>query len=270
MNLTSDVSWLPGTDEFILRCERVRATNYVLRARSQAELPPPMEPAGTATFAGASAWFAGKRARVNLLDESSLPELPAIEAWFRERELEADVDVLPIVACRPVARALGERGYRLVAWQPLLQRALSQPIEAPSGAVEVEELPGADAEFLSTFMRGYELPEHDHESAARIMEARWEIEGARRFLARIAGKPVAAATLVVIDGVARLANAATLPESRNLGAQNALIRARLRAAAEARLPLATADARQGGSSLRNLARAGFNVCAHVSQWRKPA
>jgi ribosomal protein S18 acetylase RimI-like enzyme len=102
------------------------------------------------------------------------------------------------------------------------------------------------------------------------MQARWHTERARRFLARIGGKPVAAATLVVIDGIARLANAATLPEARGMGAQAALIRTRLRAAAEAGLAVATSDARQGGGSLRNLARAGFTVCAQITQWSRSA
>jgi hypothetical protein len=268
MSTSADASGLPGTDEFILRCERVRARNYALRAESQAALSPPVEAAGVASFGGALAWFAGKRTRVNLLDASSLAQLPAIEAWFGAQGLTPEFDVLPIVACRPVVQALGERGYRLVAWQPLLHRSLSQAIEAPRGAVDIEERPAEDSVFLDTFMHGYEIPHVDHAGGARIMQARWRIEGARCFLARIGGKPVAAATLVEIDGIARLANAATLPESRGLGAQSALIRTRLRAAAHAGLSLATADARQGGGSLRNLARAGFTVCAQITQWRK--
>lgn len=241
-----------------------------MRARSQAALEPPIEPADTATFSGAIAWHAGTRARVNLLDESSLGELPAIEAWFAERGLSAEFDVAPIMACRPVVRALGERGYRLASWQPLVYHSLTHAIEPPSAAIEIEERPENDPEFRDTFMRGYEISHELIASAARIMEARWQAEKARRFLARVAGKPVAAATLVAFDAVARLANAATLPESRNLGAQGALIRARLRAAADSGLVLATADARQGSGSLRNLARAGFEISAHITQWRRDA
>ncbi|HKO92422.1 MAG TPA: hypothetical protein VJU61_14770 [Polyangiaceae bacterium] len=270
---TSAASSLPGTDEFIERCERVRVWDYLVRAAAQAELAPPMEAAGTAAFGSARVWFVGTRARVHLLNETSLGELEAIEDWLAERELAALFDVLPIVACRAVARVLGERGYRLVAWQPTLYRPRSTPIaaapEGPSGSgIEVVEVQGESSEFRNTFMAGYEIPEQDRESAARIMDARWRAEGARRFLARAHGGPVAAATLVVHDGIARLANCATLPGARQQGAQAALIGSRLRCVAEMGLELAVSDARQGGSSLRNLVRAGFALGAHVTQWQR--
>jgi hypothetical protein len=259
---------LPGTDEFIARCERVRAWNYFVRAEAQARLPPPIEPAGCAAFGGARVWFSGTRARVHLLEESCLDQLPAIEAWLAERQLDALLDVLPIVACRKVTAALGERGYHLAAWQPLLYRPLALPIEGSSGAAQVEEVRGEDAEFRATFLAGYEVPESERESAATAMEARWLAEGARRFIARIDGEAVAAATLVTFDGIARLANCSTLPSARQRGAQTALIRARLRLAGEAGSELAISDARQGSGSLCNLARAGFAVCAQITQWRR--
>ena len=259
---------LPGTDGFIERCEQVRAWNYVVRARAQARLAPPIEPADSAVFGAAQVWFAGTRARVHLLDEASLSHLPALEAWLAERNLRAQFDVLPVLACRPVALALGERGYRLVAWQPTLYRDLSVPIESDGGAVQVQQLSSEDAEFRDTFMRGYEM-RTAQSGAGAVLEARWRAEGARRFLARIDGEPVAAATLVVFEGIARLANCATLPHARNSGAQSALIRARLRHASTEGLTLATSDARQGGASLRNLVRARFAISAHITQWQKP-
>ena len=66
----------------------------------------------------------------------------------------------------------------------------------------------------------------------------------------------------------RLANCAALPHARNLGAQSALIRARLRCAVALGLELAVSDARQGGGRLRNLARIGFAVSAQISQWQR--
>ena len=212
---------MPGTDEFITRCERVRAWNYVVRAEAQARLAPPIEPAGCAKFGSAEVWFSGERARVHLLDETCLDQLPAIEAWLGERKLDVLLDVLPIVACRPVTSALAERGYRLVAWQPLLYRPLTLlhlPLESDSDAVRVDEVRGEDAEFRATFLAGYEVPESELESAATAMEARWRAEGARRFIARIDGEAVAAATLVAFERIARLANCATLPRARGRGA----------------------------------------------------
>lgn len=260
---------MPGTDEFIERCERMRAWNYMVRAAAHAQLPPPLATAGTAVFGRAQAWFDEPRARVHLLGEAELGLLPAIEAWLAEHQLEPQFDVLPIVACRPVATALGQRGYGLVSWQPILYRELAAPIAGQDVAgVTVSEVSRDDPEFCAAFAGGYEIPEEEREAAAQVMAARWQAEGARCFVAHIGGKAVAAATLVVWDGIARLANCATLPWARSSGAQTALIRARLRCAAGAGISLAISDARQGGGSLRNLSRAGFAVCAHVTQWQR--
>lgn len=260
---------LPGTDEFIERCERMRTWNYMVRAEAQAQLPPPVDAAGTAVFGRTQVWFDGARARVHLLGEAELGYLPAIEAGLAKHELEPQFDVLPIVACRPVAAALGERGYRLVSWQPTFYRNLTDPIESEAiEGVEVREVDVEDAEFRGTFLGGYEIPEEELEAAGKVMDVRWQAERARCFIAHIAGKPVSVATLVVSDGIARLANCATLPWARSFGAQTALIRIRLRYAAEAGLAFAISDARQGGVSLRNLSRAGFTICAHVTQWKR--
>jgi ribosomal protein S18 acetylase RimI-like enzyme len=259
---------LPATDEFIVRCERVRSSSYVKRADAQGALEQTPEPAGSARFGDAVAWYAGKRARVHLLDQANLRHLAAIEAWAAERQLAPTFDVLPIVSCRPVAIALGERDYRLVAWQPLLFRNLSGPIDPSGNTFSIEEI-GREphAEFRQTYLRGYGFAEHELQTWGRVLEARWEAEGARRFLARLGERPVAAATLVVMDGIARLANSATLPEFRNRGAQTALIRARLQRLAAEGVEFVTSDARQDGSSLRNLSRAGFVISAQITQWQ---
>src|SRR4051794_15805167 len=97
---------LPGTDEFIEYCEHVRTWNYMLRAEAQAQLGPPIEPAGSAVFGSARVWFAGLRARVHLLGASSLEQLPALEGWLAERGLDAIFDVLPTLASRPVVLEL--------------------------------------------------------------------------------------------------------------------------------------------------------------------
>jgi hypothetical protein len=263
-----DGAELPGTDEFIERCERVRAWNYCTRARGQAELGVPTEPAGSAEFGRARAWFKGKHARVHMLDETSSSQLDAIEAWLAGRAERVLFDVLPTVSSRSVASALAERGYRLVAWQPLLYRELSALIRDSSSAIDVEEVSAEDGDFRDTYLAGYEVASADQPEAARIQEARWRAEGARRFIARLRGKPVAAATLVVFEDVARLANCATRPEARRCGAQTALIRVRLECAVAAKLRLSISDARQGGESLRNLSRAGFAVCAQITQWSR--
>lgn len=261
---------LAVTDDFILRLERVRAENYRIRNETQGALANTPVPCGVAGFGKAQAWFTGENARIHWLDESDPEQLADIEKWAAEHGLKVLHDVPPTVLSRPVATRLSGGGYQLVSWQPILWRSMEGLPATPDGEVEVEAL-GANPneEFVETFIRAHEWFGGDVPLWARVIPLTWKAEDAQCFVARQEGKPVAAATLVVLDGVARLANSATIKEHRGKGAQTALIHARLKAAYDAGLEVATADAVQNGVSLRNLSRAGFVVAAHVTQWRKP-
>jgi hypothetical protein len=87
------------------------------------------------------------------------------------------------------------------------------------------------------------------------------------FLAELDGQPIAAGALAVYDGVALLAGASTVPESRKQGAQLALLDARLRCAAERGCDLAMMGAAPGSASQRNAERQGFRIAYTRIKWR---
>jgi GNAT superfamily N-acetyltransferase len=260
---------LPGTDEFILRCERIRAWNYAARADAQRSVEAG-EPSGAELLEGAQVWFSGKQARVHWLDCVNVAVVAQCEAWLAERGLEAQFDVVPTQSSRPAVVELADRGYRLVDWLPALYIDLSRPLPVESDALRVEEVGSAIPEFVQTFLAGHELPEAQWPTGAVLWGSRWRAEGAVCFVAYRGAQPVGVATVVLHDGFARLANSATLPAARNTGVQSALIRARLRYCASRGLRFVVADAQQGSASSRNLSRAGFAVSARITQWRKPA
>jgi GNAT superfamily N-acetyltransferase len=77
----------------------------------------------------------------------------------------------------------------------------------------------------------------------------------------LGGKPAggAAGSVYPEPGIAPFYGAATLPEYRNRGVQNALFQARLRAAAAAGCDLAIVCTQPGSLSQRNAERNGFRV-----------
>lgn len=80
---------------------------------------------------------------------------------------------------------------------------------------------------------------------------------------------MAAAGLSLIPPVAHLAGASTIPESRRRGAQQALLGARLRYAAEHGCTLALMAAAPGSASQRNAERQGFRIGYTRLKWRLP-
>jgi GNAT superfamily N-acetyltransferase len=88
------------------------------------------------------------------------------------------------------------------------------------------------------------------------------------FLAEIDGQPIAAGGVALIDGVALLAGASTIPSARKQGAQRALLEARLHHAAAHGCDIAMIGAAPGSDSQRNAERQGFRIAYTRVKWRK--
>jgi GNAT superfamily N-acetyltransferase len=87
------------------------------------------------------------------------------------------------------------------------------------------------------------------------------------FVAELNGEAIANAAMFMHDGVALLAGACTVPEARRQGAQQALLDARLRAAAGHGCDLAMVVTAAGSASQRNSERNGFKVAYTRTKWQ---
>jgi GNAT superfamily N-acetyltransferase len=83
--------------------------------------------------------------------------------------------------------------------------------------------------------------------------------GVDKFLVRIHGEPVGAASMRLDDGIAQLSGATTLPAFRKRGVQTALLRHRLRTARESACELAVVTTQPGSRSQANTQRQGFQL-----------
>lgn len=136
--------------------------------------------------------------------------------------------------------------------------ASDSPLAATSlrvGAVADGDL----EEWADVVFRGFGMPPEHLASMAVASARRGAIEP---FAAWIDDRLVAGASLAIVDGVAALLGAATLPEFRGLGAQSALIAVRAQAAREAGIDELFAETGRpsvdgANASLNNLVRAGL-------------
>ena len=130
-------------------------------------------------------------------------------------------------------------------------------------AVETDAQTAAFAHVVRT---GYGLSEATEGAIARAPAAGW-----RCWLALDDGKPASAAAMYVAEGAAYLGFAATLPEHRGKGAQNALLVERIELAAALGCDIViteTGERRDDrpSSSYRNILRAGFEEVAVTANW----
>ena len=123
-------------------------------------------------------------------------------------------------------------------------------------------------QFLDAYLPGWGVPEEFREGSRMNMRGWLGLADWRLFLGRLDGKPSAAATLFVKDGVGYFPDASTHPEFRNNGLQSALLRHRAAVAAGLGLDLIYSHAAFGSTSHRNMERVGLRVLCTRMLWSK--
>jgi GNAT superfamily N-acetyltransferase len=188
-------------------------------------------------------------------------ELEAMERVFHDRGVAAKVMVCPM-ADPSLLEGLAARGYRPVGFEDVLYRELDrgETSPPPPDGVDLAWAGPDEMEIVAeTLARGFVAPEEPGPGLLEIAAIAAKLEGLASLLARVGGKPAGGASLLIRDGLAMLAGAATLPPYRNRGIQTALARVRLAHASRAGCDLITMGAEPGSTSHRNAERLGFRV-----------
>jgi ribosomal protein S18 acetylase RimI-like enzyme len=123
-------------------------------------------------------------------------------------------------------------------------------------------------DYLDAYVAGWRIAEKDHAQFKTNLRPWLEEPGWSLYLARVDGRPAAAATLYVKDRVGYLADAATDPTFRRRGLHAALLRRRICDAAAANATLVFSGATPFSTSHRNMECAGMRVHFIRSLWTR--
>jgi GNAT superfamily N-acetyltransferase len=205
------------------------------------------------------------------LDESDIAQLEAIYD-ARGGEIRVEQSSLADPA---VGSMLTRRGFALAGYENVLGLALTPDLVAgfarERDTARVAGIDVAQADEASTWIRtvsegflhpdAFDGPPPTESFGRQLMERIFSdfsgAEGCALYLARRGGEVAGGGALRIVDGVAQLAGAATLPSHRRLGVQSALLRARLVEAARAGCDLAIVTTEPASKSQVNVQRAGF-------------
>jgi GNAT superfamily N-acetyltransferase len=198
-------------------------------------------------------------------------DLDTIEAFFRERGAAALHEVSPL-ADAGLTTLLNERGYEPFEFTSVLYRPIAAGIDVtPNPAIRIRMMERDEEDlWASTAAAGWREFAGLEEFMLEIGRVNSRVTGATLFFAELDGQPIATAALNIVEGVAHLAGASTIPEGRRRGAQQALLAHRLRFAASRSCDLALMGAQPGSGSQRNAERHGFRVAYTRTKWRLPA
>lgn len=218
---------------------------------------------GIATFSGIDSPIT-QAFGVGLFGPVAEAELDRLEDFFFSRGAPVALELCPFIH-PTLVDLIKSRPYRLEEFSNVLVRRIepSEKIEMPGSSVEVRRASPQEAGLYSGIVTAAFSEYHPvSETLRRVVENFSQRPSGCCFLALVDGE-IAAGACVSADQadteLAELYGAATLQRFRGLGAQSALIAARLRWAAQQGCALATTSTQPGSVSQRNYERAGFQV-----------
>jgi hypothetical protein len=180
-------------------------------------------------------------------------ELAEVEAFFRAHRVPVVTVELAPWTDRTTQDLLAARGYAVAGTENVVTRTVAaDPIDLPS-ALDVIEL-GVD-DLLAISRQGFEQPIDP--SIDELLGVSAHLPGSACLGVRAGGRVIACGQVVIDDDAVIFGNDTTVPDARRLGAQTALIQARLALADSG--ALAIAEVAPGSGSERNYVRCGFEI-----------
>lgn len=272
---SNEIGMIFSDKQLSQRLERTEGRANIDFVETRAKLDPELG-AIWVEVGGAFAMFDGPESPLTqtfclgIFEEATNDHLDEIETFFIDRDAPVFHEVSPMTD-PSLMTLLSERGYRPIELTSVMYRELSliEPITPrnreivtrPIGENEADRWAAVSASGWATIdpALGDFLLDFG-KIAART-------RGGVPFLAELDGRAIAAGGFSVYDDVCILAGAATIPEARRLGAQIALLSARLKYASENGCSLAMMCALPGSQSQKNAQRNGFNIAYTRTKWQ---
>lgn len=257
------------------RLERAEAHSNAEFVEARAKLSPEVG-AGWIEVAGAYAMFDGRDSPLTqtfglgMFQPAAAAHLEKIEEFYKARSAPVFHEVSPL-ADSALFTLLNERGYHPFEFTSVMYRPIKRAVNnvGINDKIRVHIIGESGRElWAQTAAQGWsEFPE-----LSQFMLALSEISvmrpSAYSFLAMLEVEPIAAGAISICEGVALLAGASTVPARRKLGAQRALLAARLNFAAQQGCDIAMMCALPGSASQRNAERQGFKIAYTRIKWRE--
>lgn len=233
----------------------------------------PVSGAAWIEVGGAFAMFDGVESPVTqtfglgMFDEINAEHLERLETFFKDRGAPVFHEVSPM-ADPSLLNLLNERRYHPIELTSVMYRELDA-IEHTDSAIKTRIIDESEADlWAQVAAAGWAtVLEGLGDFMLNVGKIAARTTGGRPFIAELDGRPIAAAGFGVYDDICIMAGAATIPEARNRGAQNALLAARLLHGADQGCKLALMCALPGSQSQKNAQKNGFNIAYTRTKWQ---
>jgi hypothetical protein len=206
---------------------------------------------------------------LGLFDPVGNTEVDFIEDFFSARHAAISHEISPLSDIA-LLRLLCDRGYLPIEFTNVMYQPIGSGFQfeaAPDTRVSVRQAQANEKRLWSeTAAKGWSEIGDFADSIREMGEVSVKSPTAPIFLAELEGEPIAAGSLNIINGVAVLSGASTVPNRRRMGGQMALLKARLNYAVSHGCELAMICAPPDSSSQRNAERSGFRIAYTRTKW----
>jgi ribosomal protein S18 acetylase RimI-like enzyme len=187
--------------------------------------------------------------------------------WYREQGLAPTFEMVPGMFDASLGRELTRLGFFQSAYHACL---IGEPDLAASAEsrfdIQCVRTTEEMEQYLDAYVAGWGIAERDQVQFKANVRPWLDQAGWSLYLARIDGRPAAAATLYLHDRVGYLADATTDPSFRGRGLQLALLRRRIRDADRGGVDFVFSGAEPFSTSHRNMERTGMRLQFLRTKW----
>jgi ribosomal protein S18 acetylase RimI-like enzyme len=205
--------------------------------------------------------------RVIGLQAGHVHHIEPLVHWYREHAIKPTFEMVPGHYDASLGRELTRLGFLQSGFHVSL---IGEPRRfdhtSDDAKIELVATPQTMDDYLEAYVAGWGIADRDQAQFKANVRPWQQQPGWSLYLARIDGKPAAAATLFVENGVGYLADAATAPAMRNRGLQTALLKRRVSDACAAGADVVFSGAAPFSTSHRNMERVGLRVQFARSLW----
>ena len=190
---------------------------------------------------------------------------PLVE-WYRAQGMQPRFDIASGEDAEELGRKLARLGFFQSGWHATLIDEAEGVLATQDAAIERVTTAEAMDDFLAAYVAGWDVaPSWSDQFKSNVRP--WLHEpGWAFYLARVEGRPAAAAILYMQDEVSYLADAATDPAYRRRGLHAALLRRRMRDAHAAGAAFVFSGADFLSTSHRDMERAGMRLLFLRAIW----
>jgi ribosomal protein S18 acetylase RimI-like enzyme len=193
--------------------------------------------------------------------------IPPLVEWYRDNGVSGRFEIASGDYDPALGRQLARLGFFQSGSHAAFVGEADLDVAAPSG-IAIEPIVSTEQmeAFLAAYVVGWGIPEAARDQFKRNVRPWLGQPGWSLYLARAEGRPAAAATLFVHEGVGYFADSATDPAFRGRGLHSALLRRRLRDANAAGVDFVCSGADFLSTSHRNMERVGMRLLFLRSIW----